>query len=163
MSKGELERWPGRHWACNSLKVSSLGWVRNPDVVHFYTVFRMDATTHGQQMEVHFLLIQEGIMGGNDSVNRWFIASGEYLDILLAWSAVKPHVAVLTLVHPEDYFYKLENWNPVRSQTQKKFTGRKAKLLFVSRAWMLAKDTTVPSLEARWFAFLLGFGSWLTM
>lgn len=100
----------------------------------------MDATTHGQQTKVHFLLIQEGIMGGNDTINWWFIASGEYLDILFAWSAVKPQVAVLTLVHPEDYFYKLENWNQVRSQTQKKFMGRKAKLLFVSRVWMLAKD-----------------------
>lgn len=93
----------------------------------------MNSPTHGQQMKVHFLLVQEGILGGKDTINWWFIALGKYLDILFAWSAVKPQVAVLTSVHPEDYFYKLENWNQVRSHTQKKFKGKKSKLLFVSR------------------------------
>lgn len=85
----------------------------------------MDISTHGQQMKVHFLLVLEGIMGENDTINGWFMALEKYLDILFAWSAVKPQVAVLTLVHPEDYFYKLENWNQVRTHTQKKSKGRK--------------------------------------
>lgn len=103
-------------------------------------------------------------MGGDDTINWWFIASGKYLDILFAWSAVKPQVAVLTLLHPEDYFYKLENWNRGRSHPHKRFQGRKSNLLFVSLVGMLAKDyTAVPSLETWAFAFLLGFSSWLTM
>lgn len=85
----------------------------------------MDISTHGQQTKVHFLLVLEGIMGGNDTINWWFIAWEKYLDILFAWSAVKPLVAVLTLVHPEDYFYKPENWNQVRTHAQKKSKGRK--------------------------------------
>lgn len=87
----------------------------------------MDTTTHGQQMKVHFLLVQEDIMGGNDTINWWFIALGKYLDILFAWSAVKPQVAVSTLVHPEDYFYKLENWNQVKITHTKEVQGKKVK------------------------------------
>lgn len=47
-------------------------------VLLFICLFIFKTTsTQGQLRKVHFLLVLEGIMGGNDTINWWFMAFGE--------------------------------------------------------------------------------------